>query len=188
MKSNLLQQLISMSRYAFFGILMQCWFCSMLLANDGLAQKKSVDEIFIAINLKNASLKEVLKTIEQKTEFKFVYNENVLDNYPEITVESNSRSLPLGKILRDVSKQTHLAFKRIDDNIHIRERKFSTKAVEEILSAHRPVQVTGTATSAPDGEGLPGVNVLVKNTTIGTVTDLDGKYSITEHFVIVDPL
>ncbi|WP_209403602.1 TonB-dependent receptor [Pseudozobellia sp. WGM2] len=38
--------------------------------------------------------------------------------------------------------------------------------------------VTGTVTSADDGFGLPGVNVVVKGTTNGTVTDFDGKYSI----------
>lgn len=38
--------------------------------------------------------------------------------------------------------------------------------------------VTGTVTSAEDGSALPGVNVVLKGTTIGTVTDIDGNYSI----------
>ena len=38
--------------------------------------------------------------------------------------------------------------------------------------------VTGTVTSAEDGIGIPGVNVIVKGTTVGTATDLDGNYSI----------
>ncbi len=41
------------------------------------------------------------------------------------------------------------------------------------------VQITGTVTSADDGATLPGVSVLVKGTTIGTVTDIEGMYSIT---------
>lgn len=40
------------------------------------------------------------------------------------------------------------------------------------------ITVTGTVTSADDGMGLPGVNVLVKGTTTGAVTDFDGNYSI----------
>ncbi|TKG96392.1 SusC/RagA family TonB-linked outer membrane protein [Puteibacter caeruleilacunae] len=40
-------------------------------------------------------------------------------------------------------------------------------------------QITGTVTSADDGSTLPGVSVVVKGTTVGTVTDLDGKYSLT---------
>jgi Ca-activated chloride channel homolog len=39
--------------------------------------------------------------------------------------------------------------------------------------------ITGKVTSADDGIGLPGVNVLAKGTTNGTVTDAQGKYSIT---------
>ncbi|WP_332913015.1 carboxypeptidase-like regulatory domain-containing protein [Algoriphagus boritolerans] len=38
--------------------------------------------------------------------------------------------------------------------------------------------ITGTVTSVEDNMGVPGATVLVKGTTIGTATDLDGKYSI----------
>ncbi|HSJ67688.1 MAG TPA: TonB-dependent receptor [Anditalea sp.] len=38
--------------------------------------------------------------------------------------------------------------------------------------------VTGTVTSAEEPEGVPGVNVRVKGTTVGAITDLDGSYSI----------
>ncbi len=38
--------------------------------------------------------------------------------------------------------------------------------------------VTGVVTSAENGEGIPGVNVTIKGATIGTITDVDGKYSI----------
>ncbi|MDN5216826.1 TonB-dependent receptor [Fulvivirgaceae bacterium BMA12] len=38
--------------------------------------------------------------------------------------------------------------------------------------------VTGTVTNAENGEQLPGVNVLIKGTTKGTVTNVNGKYSI----------
>jgi TonB-linked SusC/RagA family outer membrane protein len=38
--------------------------------------------------------------------------------------------------------------------------------------------IIGTVTSADDGLGLPGVNVVIKGTTTGAVTDIDGKYSL----------
>ncbi|MFA0963711.1 SusC/RagA family TonB-linked outer membrane protein [Roseivirga sp. BDSF3-8] len=40
------------------------------------------------------------------------------------------------------------------------------------------VRVTGKVTDQLNGEGLPGVNILVKGTTNGAVTDIDGNYSI----------
>ena len=38
--------------------------------------------------------------------------------------------------------------------------------------------ITGTVTSSDDGSSIPGVTVLVKGTTIGTTTDLDGNYTL----------
>jgi len=40
-------------------------------------------------------------------------------------------------------------------------------------------KVSGTVTSADDNEPLPGVSVLVKGTTTGTITDFDGMYELT---------
>ena len=41
------------------------------------------------------------------------------------------------------------------------------------------IVITGTVTSAVEGEGpIPGVTVQVKGTTVGTITDANGKYSI----------
>src|SRR6056297_1917699 len=38
--------------------------------------------------------------------------------------------------------------------------------------------ISGTVTSAEDGRPIPGVTVLVKGTTLGTVTNVDGKYTL----------
>jgi hypothetical protein len=47
----------------------------------------------------------------------------------------------------------------------------------ELIGTNR--LITGTVTSAAEGEGpIPGVTVQVKGTTIGTVTDANGKYSL----------
>ncbi len=40
------------------------------------------------------------------------------------------------------------------------------------------VNVTGNVTSSDDGEGLPGVNIVIKGTSQGTVTDVEGNYSL----------
>jgi len=48
------------------------------------------------------------------------------------------------------------------------------------FQAAAQMQITGTVTSAEDGSPIPGVSVVVKdNATIGTATDIDGKYSLT---------
>src|SRR5690606_18883666 len=40
------------------------------------------------------------------------------------------------------------------------------------------INVTGTVSSSSDGLGLPGANILIKGTFTGTVTDIDGHYSL----------
>jgi len=39
-------------------------------------------------------------------------------------------------------------------------------------------QITGTITSSEDGLGIPGVSIVVKGTTYGSITDLDGNYTL----------
>ena len=54
-------------------------------------------------------------------------------------------------------------------------------ATEKIdLSPKRVLEqeISGTVVDAEDGGGLPGVNILAKGTTIGTITDVDGNYSL----------
>src|SRR5690554_3867795 len=47
------------------------------------------------------------------------------------------------------------------------------------ISSHAQAQtVSGKVVSAEDGAGLPGVNVVLQGTTIGTVTDIDGNYTL----------
>ena len=46
------------------------------------------------------------------------------------------------------------------------------------ILAQNATRVTGNVTSLSDGQPIPGVTVLVKGTTAGTITDLDGNYSI----------
>jgi TonB-linked SusC/RagA family outer membrane protein len=56
---------------------------------------------------------------------------------------------------------------------------FSLLLMTGSLVICQTVQITGTVTSSEDGLALPGVNVTVKGTTIGAITGIDGKYSIT---------
>ena len=39
--------------------------------------------------------------------------------------------------------------------------------------------VTGKVTSAEDGSPLPGVNIVIKGSAVGTVTDVNGLYNLT---------
>jgi hypothetical protein len=60
----------------------------------------------------------------------------------------------------------------------IRELENDLIVLTPLLVDSRQLNVTGRVTDAATGESLPGVSVVVEGTTTGTVTDLDGKYSL----------
>src|SRR5690606_25807426 len=86
----------------------------------------------------------------------------------------------LFNILMDLSRQLDLKFRQYRDVINVKPKDIAEKAVEvEVVEVPSAFVVEGTVTSQESGEGLPGVNVLIKGTTNGTVTDINGSYSVT---------
>src|SRR5699024_2486894 len=75
--------------------------------------------------------------------------------------------------LKQVAAQAYLSFRQVNNNIDIKREE---KPVVE-KPALVDVTITGTVTDG-SGEPLPGVTVSAPGTTIGTATDLDGRYSI----------
>ncbi|WP_083925249.1 SusC/RagA family TonB-linked outer membrane protein [Flexithrix dorotheae] len=174
MKWNLLPQIISMSKYALFGIFVQALLCSILLAEPSHAQK-TLDEVYLSINLKSAEVKEIFAVIEEKTDFKFTYQEAEIEkNTLSISFTNGS----LGDILRYVSENTKFAFKRINQNINVtKKRKRKSAGLIEIVQPNQHI-VSGKVVSSEDGEPLPGVSILIKGTTKGTNTNIDGEFSL----------
>src|SRR5690606_4742214 len=95
-----------------------------------------------------------------------------------VTLENKS----LGYVLRHIARETGLTFKIIDENIYVTKKITNdTSAVDEIKIGPTSIDITvsGLVTDEKDGERLPGVNILVKGTTIGTTTDSEGRYNLT---------
>ncbi len=80
------------------------------------------------------------------------------------------------------SQNTRLSFKMNDAKVkEVFDRQIiiqPTEVVTESSLAQQQVKVTGKITDSSNNEGIPGVNVVVKGTTTGTVTDVNGNYSI----------
>jgi TonB-linked SusC/RagA family outer membrane protein len=150
----------------------------LLLAEDVRSQTSSIDEIFVNLSMEDATLKDVFQDLENQTEFSFSYNQGIIDLTEKVSVSSNES---LGDLLRQLAKETKLNFKRIDGNIYVSKRKALQASVTETISRNVFFQektISGTVTSAEDNSGLPGVSVIVKGTTVGTVTDIEGGYTL----------
>lgn len=117
------------------------------------------------LQLKNATLKEMFAAIEKQTGYKFLYRDDVLEN---IQVTIAAADAPLNEILQKALEHSNNTYKILDNNLIV-------IASRETLQQPK---VTGTIADASTGEPIIGANIVVEGTTYGTVTDVDGKFSI----------
>ncbi|MGK7393581.1 MAG: SusC/RagA family TonB-linked outer membrane protein [Candidatus Cyclobacteriaceae bacterium M3_2C_046] len=151
---------------------------NLLLASNSLGQEKSMDQIFLSIEAENLDLKALFSRIEKATGFEFAYFKSAVDE--NLTINFSFKRESLGNILRQLSSKANLKFKRVNDKIYVNKKNGSAPEVQEVFET-QPSQtrtITGKVTSSEDGEGLPGVNVVEKGTTNGTVTDVQGSFTL----------
>ena len=177
MKNKLLRQVVRMSKITFYGLCIQMILAGLLLAKSSDAQQKKLEEINISLNVKNITLGQVLLEIGEKSDFNIVYND--YDIRSERIINLHVKNKSLGFLLKQLSKDYDLHFRRVDDNIYVGKKELGeTHAVETSMLPNQGNAVSGKVTSSEDNEGLPGVNVIVKGTSQGTVTDVNGDYKI----------
>jgi len=173
----LLQLLWVMSVNALRILVINLIFISAMYAADDLnAQNvKSIKDVAIDLELNDSRLIEVFDVIESKTDFLFTYKYEDVNKNLKISGEFKNSSI--ADILMEVSKQSKLKFHQINDNIHVSKKHGrSDKNLLIDLNQEQGVTVTGSVISSEDNQPLPGANVIVKGTSRGTVTDVDGNY------------
>ena len=130
-------------------------------------------------NLKvdDASVREVFKQIEKQSEFVFFYNEDYLDVNRKVSLDVSDANVET--ILTSLFKGTNNTFKIYDRQIVILAKDTNEQPLPTTTGAkaEQKKQMMGTVKDT-NGSPLPGVSVVVKGTTIGIVTDVDGKFTL----------
>jgi len=175
MKNNLRRQLIMLSKRLMYAFLIQLFLCTVILANTGNAQRNSIEDVKVSLNLKGESLASFFKQVESKTDFKFTYTDNMVDLKQPVTVVENNKSLY--DVLVTISIQTRLNFVQVNENIHVKSQKGKVIEKPVMVSSKADIIVSGTVKDER-GEPIPGVTVLVRGTTIGTATNMDGRFTL----------
>jgi TonB-linked SusC/RagA family outer membrane protein len=183
MKKRVLKHIIYMTKLFAIAFLIQSLSMSLLIANDGKAQVKSIEEVKVYLTLKDAKVEAAFKELEKNTGYNFVFASRETRDLPVITLESKGRTVY--DVLIDIASQTDLSFKQVNENIHVKSDPKNKRDAVEITQLLE-VTISGKVTDE-NGESLPGATVTVAGTTTGTVTDLDGRYSLTvpENSVLV---
>ncbi|KOH46364.1 collagen-binding protein [Sunxiuqinia dokdonensis] len=133
-----------------------------VLALNGYSQSTK-----LTIELRNVSVVEALQSIEDQSEFYFVYNKDAIDL--ERKVNLKAKNLQINELLDQIFEGTNV-------NYQINERHIILSTLQLSQNNRTILGKISDASGAP----LPGVTVLIKGTTKGTVTDFDGNYSIAE--------
>lgn len=121
------------------------------------------------LNLKNATIKEVLSEIENQSEFYFLYNSELIDVTRKVVIEAKGEK---------VSEVLARLFTQNDVNFLIKDRYIVlSPVVGNNNTLEQPKTLTGKVTDS-FGAPLPGVSVVVKGTTTGTISDSNGNYSL----------
>ena len=118
------------------------------------------------LTVNDQTVRDVLKIIESKSQFTFFYNDDFIDLNNKISLNMNNQSID--DLLSALLINTGVTYKIMEDNFVV------ITPVDRVKQA----RVTGTITDSQTGETLPGVYVLIEGTNIGTITDVDGKYSL----------
>ncbi len=146
-------------------VLVLCASAITSLASGSYAQTKKVTVV-----KKNATVKSILDEIEKQSEFRFFYSSAV---DVEQTTSINKRNKIVFEVLDELFANTNVKYEVFDRQIALVEKSGS------FLNRNLTQQQKSVSGKVTDNRNqpLPGVTIIVKGTTKGTITDIEGNYS-----------
>ncbi|WP_168796404.1 SusC/RagA family TonB-linked outer membrane protein [Flagellimonas onchidii] len=128
----------------------------------------------ISLEMRDVTIETVLNKIEEKTGHKFLYEKGVFQTNKVVSISAKKEklSLVLDRLFKSLNVNIHYLEKQI-----IIKRMIDRHVSRQVGSPPQHV-ITGNVT---DKNELPlaGANIIIKGSTVGTLTDFDGNYEIT---------
>ncbi|MGS2763804.1 TonB-dependent receptor [Sinomicrobium sp. M5D2P9] len=135
----------------------------------------------ITLNMQGVSVLEVIEEIEAISDFGFLYSEKDLDLEWKVSVKARKKGIEdiLGTLFKDSPVSYNISDKLIilTKSGSVPNNSTDPKPNENSRENQQQFEVNGTITD-PEGNPLPGVNIIIKGTKQGTMSDPDGKYTI----------
>ncbi len=125
------------------------------------------------LKMKQVTLKEVFKAITDQSEFTFIYNNNEVNENQKVTF--NKEGVHVEEILDELLPAYNLDYKVINKQIVI----FTREGNNSVLNSKRSILQQGVVSGKvfdSTGQPLPGVTIIIKGTTQGTISNADGDY------------
>ncbi len=132
----------------------------------------SFSQVKLSLRFEKATIQEVLQTIEKQTDYIFLYKDEIFDQGKRYSVDFNN--VAVDEVIQSVCETAGV-------NYEIRTNRqiilTSKKEMPGTSVGYQTRPITGIVTDS-GGEPLPGVSVVIKGTTMGTITDMDGNFQL----------
>ena len=142
---------------------------SLMLSLSAFATNADAQQVSVTVS--NAKVKTVLNSISDQTGLSLAYSAQVVDLNRKVSL--NFVNTEVSEVLNAMFGNTAIGYEIKDGKIYLFKAAERTTA----LANQQKKIITGTVVD-PNGEAVIGANVLVKGTTNGTITDMDGKFSL----------
>lgn len=142
---------------------------TLILALAGILQISATtyaQEHRISVSVENGTFYDVVSQIEKQSEFMFFYRSEEIDD--NLRINLSVRDKLVSDILNEITKNNNLTYKITGKHIIITKVTASSQASRKITGVIK----------GEDGEPIAGANVVEKGTTNGTITDIDGRFSL----------
>ncbi len=123
----------------------------------------------LTMNVHNLALKDALGLIEDQSNYVFFYNADQIELDDKVNLSFVNKSV--SEILDELLNGKEITYKVTDRRIVLYPKEIKSNSVQQ-------KNVTGNVSDS-SSQPLPGVSIIIKGTTIGTVTDFDGNFSLT---------
>ncbi len=133
----------------------------------------------ITLDMQNVSLSEALRQIEKQTDISFSYQKEVVAPFRNVSLSFRDEAVE--KILEQLLVPRKIRYERLRNNRLILTRGPADSPrlqSGEVLFLAVPDKVVKGVVRDESGEGLPGVNILLKGTPRGTTTDAEGRFTL----------
>ncbi len=137
----------------------------------------------VTLNVEQTELKNILNLIEKQADVKFAFSQKTIGAHRQVSIHVSEKSLSetLNMLLTPLDISYQVLSGRILLTPKVNEKKHSfTEGPKELPGRLMPLarEVRGVV-SDESGSGLPGVSIILKGTQQGTVTDAEGRYTLT---------
>lgn len=125
----------------------------------------------ISLSMQNKSTREVIREIEKVSDYRFFYNDNLSGLNTRISVSAQGENIR--DVLEQIKKQAQITYIIKENNQIV----LSAPGYVSASTQQNTRKITGIIKDQ-SGEPVIGANIVEKGTANGTITDIDGQYSL----------